>query len=98
MTSPLTERDYETLRELDAANRSHAKLGFRKGWARQMDCGGYNGSHHSYTLTKLTLRGLVEVMMPSTKHPGRSRYSGGKHYRITKSGIAAIYLTKKKTK
>ena len=95
MTAPLTKRDYETLRELDAANRSHFKLGFRGGWARPMDCGGYNGSHHSYTLTKLARRGLVEVMNPSTKHPGRSRYSGGKNYRITKAGIAAIYLRDK---
>lgn len=25
-----------------------------------MDCGGYNGSHHSYTLHKLSKRGLCD--------------------------------------
>jgi hypothetical protein len=49
----LTERDLDTLGELEAANRSFEQQQHRGGWAKPMDCGGSNGSHHSATLAKL---------------------------------------------
>lgn len=87
---PLTKRDFETLRELAAANFSNNSIGYRDGWAKSLDFGGSNGSHHSVTLVKLTKRGLVEVMHPRTKQPWRSRYGGNKYYKITHAGRWAL--------
>jgi hypothetical protein len=56
----LTDRDYETLGELEAANRNLTDVGYRGGWAKPLDCGGSNGSHHGTTLAKLSKAGLVE--------------------------------------
>lgn len=56
----LSDRDIETLRELEAANRNHMQIGFRDGWAKPLDCGGTNGSHHSATLAKLVRAKLAE--------------------------------------
>jgi hypothetical protein len=64
----ITDRDLETLGELEAASRSHAEHGFRRGWCRPMDCGGSNGSHHSKTLAKLVRLGWAI----SSREPGKS--------------------------
>jgi hypothetical protein len=77
----ITDRDIETLRELEAANRSFVQIGHRGGWAKPMDCGGFNGSHHSMTLAKLARAGLAE----------RKGYSPGCRavwmYKITPQGL-----------
>ena len=56
----ITKRDIKTLADLDAANRHFDEMGFREGWARPMDCGGSDGSHHGATLAKLARLGLAE--------------------------------------
>lgn len=73
----LTERDYETLNELDVSEEQCLYTG---GWLRPMDVGAWNGSYHSWVLAKLVKRGLAE----SKKRGGFSR--GSKLYRITAAG------------
>lgn len=85
MKRPLTDRDMETLGELEAANRSHAKLdNYLGGYARVMDCGGSNGSHHGATLNKLCQRGYAERRgnyAKGNRHRRRTNY-----YKITALG------------
>jgi hypothetical protein len=84
VTARLTDRDIETLGELDAANRSHVKLEYRGGWAKPLDCGGSNGSHHSATLAKLHRLKLVD----------RRGYTPGMravwNYKINDAGSAVL--------
>lgn len=91
---PLTKRDVETLRELrgasDGARKNDAREVRSEGFVPVMDCGGRDASHHSATLTKLVKRGMAEVWGPHPKQPWRSKYSGGKLYRITDAGRAAL--------
>lgn len=91
----LSARDRDTLddihRSSEAMKRCCVEDGEgrevdREGWMRPMDFGGSNGSHHSHTATKLAKLGFVEVYMASEKRPWRSRYSGGKRYRLTDAG------------
>lgn len=83
---PLTERDFETLRELRAATDDHiAQDNYRGGWVMPMDCGASNGSHHSYTLTKLAKRGLAD-----RKKYGGPHEKGSCRYRINETGRAYI--------
>lgn len=82
-TRPVTERDMEVLRELDACRTgSHWN---EQGWARPMDIGASNNSHHSGTLAKLERRGLVESRQ-------RSAWCtrGSKTYRATAAGIELL--------
>lgn len=82
MGKPLTARDIETLGELDAATRNHlAVMPERGGWVMPMDCGGSNGSHHSYTLAKLAKRRLAERKKYGTAHE-----KGSCRYRISPAG------------
>jgi hypothetical protein len=79
---PLTERDVETLVELRAATDSFVKQSnYRDGWVMPVDCGGFNGSHHSYTLSKLARRGLCD-----RKKYGNRREKGSCRYRINDAG------------
>src|SRR5262245_44466897 len=81
---PLTKRDIEVLRELEAANRSPEGLGHRDGWAAPMDCGGSNGSHHGETLRKLYARGLTD----------RKSWTGQRRtnwYKINDAGRQALH-------
>lgn len=55
----LTERDVDTLNELDAYHANMRQVGDPDRGARPMDCGGSNGSHHSATLAKLAKTGHV---------------------------------------
>lgn len=55
------------------------------GYARAMDFGGYNGSHHSATATRLARKGLVD----RRKLPGPGG-RGSCSYKITKAGLAAL--------
>lgn len=95
---PLTERDLDTLGELCAASdnsrRNDTRTARKEGFVQVMDCGGRDASYHSATLTKLVKRGLAEVWEQHPKQPWRSRYSGGKLYRITDAGRAALRLAR----
>lgn len=83
----ITERDLETLNELEAANADHERRGFRKGWARPMDCGGSNGSHHHKTLQKLVRMGFAE----ENRGPVEAVNSRpGIMYRINANGAARL--------
>lgn len=86
---PLTDRDFDTLHELAAANRNLADEGFRNGWARAMDAGGWNGSHHSATLKKLVARGLVMASRQSFRI-SRTNMRPGIGYWITPAGIELL--------
>lgn len=79
MKKPLTERDYEVLRELRAYGRS--PYANSRG-AHPMDVGGYNGSHHSGTLNKLVRHGLV-----SRSYPPRPGQRGSQRYKLTEEGV-----------
>lgn len=81
----LTQRDRETLGELETANRQRKSLGIRE-WARPLDCGGMNGSHHSPTLNKLARLGYVEVHQRSSWCGSR----GSKEYRVSQKGRQAL--------
>jgi hypothetical protein len=85
MKQPLTERDIDTLGELRAATDNHLKEGYREGWCTPQACGGFNGSHHSATLKKLSDRGLAE-----RKKWGGPKDKGSCWYRITAAGRARI--------
>lgn len=80
MTQDLIERDAEVLNEL----RGCMDMGLP--WARPMDCGGSNGSDHSYRLNKLAKMGLAETEQRSAWAVSR----GSKKYRITDAGRAAL--------
>lgn len=59
-----TERDIDVLGDLEAAVRNMRDLqeqGLKVSeWVRPMDCGGANGSDHSYRLGRLAKMGLAE--------------------------------------
>jgi hypothetical protein len=82
---PLTERDIDTLGALRAASDDAIKHDPREmrsqGWVMPMDCGGFNGSHHSYTLSKLARHGYAERY----KFGGK-REKGSCRYRINDAG------------
>lgn len=86
-TTVAAERDLEVLGELDAALRNFAGIGQPERYATPLDCGGTNGSDHSYRLNKLARLGLVEVQ----RRGGHSR--GSKWYRLTDAGRAALTMT-----
>lgn len=75
----LTDRDMDVLRELESCARAR----YGNGWARPLDVGGRNGSHHSYTLNKLVKGGFAESKQRSGWGTGER---GSKIYRITKAG------------
>jgi hypothetical protein len=92
----LNEREYDVLSTLRWVNHgsSHPRP-----WARPLDLGGMNGTHHSATLAKLEGHGLVQSKqrgaadpapgeLTSTAKQGRSR--GSKAYRITAKGVGAL--------
>lgn len=87
MKRSLTERDIETLGELDAATRNHEEVGWRNGWCSPMDCGGRNGSHHSKTLAKLAAHGLA-----IRRKYGHKREKGSCHYKISDAGRGLLDL------
>lgn len=84
---PLTERDLLVLEALASVNASHERSGARGGWAKPMDCGGTDASHHSATLKKLVRRGMVAIRDASEKRPGCSKWwRGACFYRINMKG------------
>jgi len=81
MIKPLTERDIETLGELIAATDNFLQYKIKDGWVMPLDFGGHNGSHHSYTASKLAKRGLCE----RKKYGGRHE-KGSCRYRANEAG------------
>jgi hypothetical protein len=79
----LAVRDIEALDELRAATDNYLSLGL-DGWVQPLDCGGYNGSDHSYRLSKLAKLGLAD----QRRRGGWSR--GSKSYRISDAGRARL--------
>lgn len=73
------DRDFEVLNELRAFHDQGGE------WARPLDCGGHDGSDHSYRLNKAVEACLVEVRQRSAHY---SR--GSKEYRLTDQGRKAV--------
>lgn len=95
---PLTERDIDTLGALRSASDNFIDVyngtgTFRaRGFVAPMDCGGFNGSHHSATLSKLVRHGLAE------RHKnGSKRVKGSCRYRINEDGRALLANLKQST-
>lgn len=80
----LTARDVDLLDDLVRTCLNHEKNGWRHGWAKPLDLGGGDCTHHSQTLKKLWKAGMVE----------RTRGSGGRHYRPTDAGKAVACLAR----
>ncbi len=89
----LQEREMEVLRELASFCRSaDANPDWHPQWAKPMDVGGRDGSHHSYTLAKLARREppLVERRQRGmfAQSDQRGFLRGSWEYRITERGKA----------
>lgn len=84
----LSEREQECLGNLCHHYRQGQKYDWHPEAARTMDCGGSNGSHHSYTLGKLVAKGLAEHKKAGCDW-GESpkRYRGSKLYRPSARGL-----------
>lgn len=104
MRNVLTKRDIEVLDDLRVASDSAIKNDTREmrceGWVQPLDCGGFNGSDHSYRLSKLAKHGVAE----RHKFGGR-RSKGSCLYRINEAGrlvlagkFTKIYLSKSETR
>jgi hypothetical protein len=78
-----TNRDMEVLGDLAAAVKNYTEIGAGI-WVRPLDCGGFNGSDHSYRLGVLARLGLAE----RKRRGGYSR--GSWKYTITEAGHAAL--------
>jgi hypothetical protein len=79
----LSEQEWEVLRELTGTRRW--------GWARPMDLGASNGSHHSGTLKKLVRKGYAERIPRSTTRDDidvdGTKKAKSWLYRITDAGL-----------
>ncbi len=84
MSGKLTEAQREVLDSLDSWRLMHIDSGTSE-WARPMDVGGSNGSHHSGTLAALVRKGLAERQQRSA---WMSR--GSWVYRITPAGRSIL--------
>lgn len=91
----LAERDRDMLGDLISAYDQRAKFGWPEKlrgdgvWdgVAPLDCGGTNGSDHSYRLTKLCKLGLAEARKGASEWGKFStRYKGSKKYRPTDRG------------
>jgi hypothetical protein len=82
----MSERDMEILAALRAACDNHERIGHMDGWAKPLDCGGWNGSDHSYRLGKLVKSGYAEV----NRKPMNPNARPGKRYRVTPAGQKAL--------
>lgn len=83
----LSEIDHERLGDLISGHDNSLRVTGESGVA-PLDCGGSNGSDHSYRLTKLVKMGLAEHRKrgcPWGKYPTRG-YRGSKLYRPTDLG------------
>lgn len=82
-----TERDLDVLGDLAVAVRNYRDIGAGD-WVRPMDCGGTNGSTHSYRLGRLAKMGLAERKkiygFSSTGSRGSCKYT------ITAAGLKEL--------
>ncbi len=95
--SDITARDYDVLATLKWVNHGSSNP---RAWARPLDVGGGNGSHHSATLAKLEAHGLVQSKQrgwpdpvpgaPEPKWKPGAWNRGAKVYRITAKGREAL--------
>lgn len=98
-----SERDLETLAEIEAASkqmieaydgwRAHTETDslYASGFVKPMHFGGRDASHHSRTAKKLVRGGYVEIANPSERRPGCSKYwKAGCFYRVTEKGRAIL--------
>lgn len=97
MTLPkLTVRDHEILSSLVWAYDHAARFGWRESmgvvWdgVSPLDCGGSDGSDHSYRLSKLVKLGLAEHRKGSVWGQASTRVRGSKKYRPTEAGRALL--------
>lgn len=88
----LTARDWEVLSDLHAACDNYARIGLHR-YVRPLDCGGRNGSDHSYRLQKLWRCGFAFRRKDGIQlEPGdkKRRVKGSDRYWITEAGTAAL--------
>jgi hypothetical protein len=90
----LTPNQIDVLESLEWAN---IRSSYPLQWARPLDLGATNSSHHSATLAALAKKGLVQFKQRGEADPppgenGRKRFRtrGSKCYRITPEGIAEL--------
>ena len=82
-----TERDLEVLHDLVGACGQDCRHTHRREGATPLDCGGTNGSDHSYRLTKLVRLGLAEhKKLGCAWGEAPTRWRGSKVYRPTEEG------------
>lgn len=79
----MTGRDIDVLGDLRAAVDNYEGIGAGS-WVRPLDCGGSNGSDHSYRLSKLAKAGLAESRVRSSGQRGSKRYT------ITEKGRSTL--------
>ena len=93
----LSERDREMLADLIWSYDQHARIGWQPKMSGDgvwdgvapIDCGGTDGSDHSYRLSKLCKLGLAEARKGASEWGKFStRYKGSKKYRPTPLGLA----------
>jgi hypothetical protein len=87
---PLTPNQREALENLRFTTDNLDEVcGGTDNWARPLDCGGFNGSHHGQTLRRLAEKGLCDVNPPlTTRYRGNMRAT--RKYRINANGRAAL--------
>lgn len=78
-----TERDLDVLGDLAAAVRNYRDINAGE-WVRPMDCGGTDGSSHSYRLGRLAKMGLAKRKKLISGTRGSCKYT------ITPEGIKAL--------
>ena len=82
----LTDREREVFRELEAfCRQADAHPDWHAQWAKPMDVGGRDGSHHSYTLSRLVAKGLVE-----RRPRGAASLRGSWQYRVKRDDKARL--------
>lgn len=91
---PLTERDLEVLAELVYMRYESSSRKFYEGGTAPLDFGGFNGSHHGKTATKLVKHGFAEQRYRGLDWGQKGRTNsmerGSKLYRATPAGREAI--------
>lgn len=83
----INERDREVLSALEASQRLS-----KREWARPMDCGGRDGSHHGATLARLARRGLALRRARPTLRNALGPIRTTWEYQISDQGRAALKM------
>ena len=83
----LNAKEIEVLRELQAFAEQHPKR-----WARPMDVGAWDSSHHSLSLRKLVAKGLAERRLRGTLRNMIGSRRGSYEYKINAKGEAILQM------